>query len=66
MAVLRPCSASLCFTLTFESSSSLGSFSIERPSRRTRRVLIGASSVGGIKDLRGAAARPPADAPVRA
>jgi hypothetical protein len=49
MAVLRPCSASLCLTPFLESSSLLGpalleSVLVKGPSRSTRRSLIGASS----------------------
>jgi len=45
MAVLRPCSLFLCLTAPSESSSSFGSTFFEVPSRRTRRLLIGASSL---------------------
>jgi len=45
MVVLRPCSLFLCLTAPSESSNSLGSTSFEVPSRRTRRVLIGVSSL---------------------
>ena len=45
MAVLRLCSAFLCLTFPAELSSSLEFFFFEEPSRSTRRLLTGASSL---------------------
>jgi len=64
MVVLRPCSLFLCLTATSESSSSLASTVFEVPSRRTRRVLIGASSL--LSSSRTVKSRAPSASTVRA